>query len=334
MALAISTSRIFHGNSEAGRAYIAVYTEHMNKYIARRLQFVVLVVIVVTFLSFVLVYLAGDPARSLAGVDSTEADLAQIRQTYGLDRPLPEQYLIFVRDTLRGDLGRSFHFRTEVLPLVLEKFIVTLQLAAASIIISTIVALPLGIISAVRRGDLIDQLATLISLLGISTPGFWLGIILILVFADQLRLLPASGRDEGLKSVILPAVTLSGYTIGLMTSLIRRSMIEELRKPYIVVAKAKGLRSEQVQMGHALRNALIPVVTVAGLQFGAMLGGSIIVENVFAWPGLGQLMLQAIRASDLPVIRAAVLVVAITFVIINLFVDLLYGVIDPRIRFS
>ncbi len=305
----------------------------MNKYIVRRLQLVLVIAVIVTFLSFVLVYLAGDPARSLAGVDTTEANLAHIRETYGLDRPLHEQYLLFVTNALQGNLGRSFHFRTEVLPLVLEKFGTTLQLALVSLGLSIVIALPLGIVSAIRQRQLIDQLATLISLLGISTPGFWLGIILILVFADQLKILPASGRDEGLKSFILPAVTLSGYNVGLMTRLIRRSMLEELRRQYVVVAHSKGLRARRVHLDHALRNALIPTVTVAGLQFGAMLGGTIVVETVFAWPGLGSLMLQAIRASDLPIIRAAVLVVGISFVGVNLLVDLLYVVLDPRIRY-
>jgi ABC-type dipeptide/oligopeptide/nickel transport system permease component len=302
-------------------------------YILRRLQFAVVVVIVVTFLSFVLVYLSGDPARALAGVDTTEENLANIRQEYGLDRPLYEQYLTFVGGAVRGDLGRSFHFRTDVLPLVLDKFFITFQLAVASLILSTLVALPLGVLSAAGEGGPIDYVARLISLLGISTPGFWLGIILILIFADQLKILPASGREDGLSSFILPAITLSGYNIGLMTGLMRRSMLEELHRPYVTVAHAKGLRNWYVMVYHALRNALIPTVTVAGLQFGAMLGGSIVVETVFAWPGLGSLMLEAIRNTDLPIIRAAVLVVGVSFVFINLFVDLFYSVLDPRVRY-
>lgn len=290
------------------------------------------VVIAVTFLAFVLVYLAGDPARALAGVDTDEANLMQIRETYGLDRPLYEQYGRFVFNLLRGDLGRSFHFRVDVLPLVTEKFLITLQLALVSLLISVSIALPLGIISTLYRDRLADHVATVVSLLGVSTPGFWLGIVLILIFADQLKWLPASGRDAGWKSFILPAITLSGYNIGLMTRLMRRSMLEELQKPYVVVAHAKGLSPRRVHLYHVFRNALIPTVTVIGLQFGIMLGGSIVVETVFAWPGLGLLMIQAIRASDLPIIRAAVLVAGVAFVFINLIVDMLYTVLDPRVR--
>jgi ABC-type dipeptide/oligopeptide/nickel transport system permease component len=192
----------------------------------------------------------------------------------------------------------------------------------------------LGILSATRHNSLIDSLATIFSLLGISTPGFWLGILLILLFADWLQWLPPSGHDEGWRSLILPALTLSGYNIGLMTRLMRRSLLEELRKPYVMVAHAKGQHPWRVTLHHALRNALIPTVTVAGLQFGAMLGGSIVVETVFAWPGIGYLMIQAIRTNDLPVVRAVVLVVGLAFVLVNLCVDLLYGVLDPRIRYS
>ena len=306
----------------------------MGKYIARRMVFALLVVVAVTFLSFVLVYLAGDPARSLAGVDTTQENLDRIRENYGLDRPIYEQYAFFVGNALQGNLGRSFHFRVDVLPLVVEKFGVTMQLAVVSLLFSLAVALPLGIISARNRHQPADHAATLLSLLGVSTPSFWLGIILILIFADQLRLLPPSGRDDGFRSFILPAIALSGYNIGLITRLMRRSMLEEMKKQYVVVAHAKGLNDRRVYLGHALRNALIPTVTVAGLQFGALLGGSIVVETVFAWPGVGFLMIQAIRTNDLPVIRAVVLVVGVAFVVINLIVDLMYGVIDPRVVYE
>ena len=306
----------------------------MTTYLLRRLLFAVLVVFAVTFFSFVLVYLAGDPARSLAGVDTNDEHLAMIRKLYGLDLPLHQQYLFFLRNAVQGDLGTSFRYRMDVLPLVTEKFFITLQLAAASIILSVLVALPLGILAATRANQPTDHLATIFSLFGVSTPGFWLGILLILVFADQLRLLPPSGRDEGWKSLILPAIALSGYNIGLMTRLMRRSMLEELRKPYVMVAHAKGQRPRVVHVHHALRNALIPTVTVIGLQFGAMIGGSIVVETVFAWPGIGFLMIQAIRTNDLPIVRAVVLVVGLAFVAINLMVDLLYGVLDPRIRYN
>jgi ABC-type dipeptide/oligopeptide/nickel transport system permease component len=306
----------------------------MTTFLLRRLLFAILIVFAVTFFSFVLVYLAGDPARSLAGVDTSEERLDAIRRAYGLDQPLHEQYLLFLQNALRGNLGQSFRYQVDALPLVMQKFGVTLQLALASLAISLLVAVPLGILAATRHNRPADHTATLVSLLGISTPGFWLGILLILVFADWLRLLPPSGNDEGWRSLILPAITLSGYTIGLITRLMRRSMLEELRKPYVTVAHAKGQRRWRVYTNHALRNALIPTVTVAGLQFGAMLGGSLVVETVFAWPGIGFLMIQAIRTNDLPVVRAVVLVVGLAFVVVNLLVDLLYGVLDPRIRYQ
>jgi ABC-type dipeptide/oligopeptide/nickel transport system permease component len=322
-------------DESAGRprvASLALSEFGMATYLLRRLLFAMMVVLAVTFLSFLLVYLAGDPARSLAGVDTNEEHLAMIRQQYGLDLPLYEQYFRFLQNALQGNLGQSYRYQVDSLPLVISKFGLTLQLASASLVLSILVALPLGILAATHYRQATDHLATTVSLLGVSTPGFWLAIILILIFADWLRVLPASGHDQGWRSLILPVIALSGYNIGLITRLVRRSLLEELRKPYVTVAHAKGQRRWVVNLHHALRNSLIPTVTVLGLQFGGMLGGSIVVETVFAWPGIGFLMIQAIRTNDLPVIRAVVLVVGLAFVAINLVVDLLYGVLDPRIR--
>jgi peptide/nickel transport system permease protein len=305
----------------------------MTAFITRRLLFAVAVAFAVTFLAFILVYLKGDPARSLAGVDTTEENLERIREAYGLNQPLHEQYFFFLRNAVQGDLGRSFHFRMDVLPLVMDKFWATMQLAVVSLIFSILIALPLGVFSALNEGKLVDHVATLVSLLGVSTPNFWLGIILILVLADQFRLLPPSGRSDSL-SFVMPALALSGYNIGLMTRLMRRSMLEELRKDYVVVARSKGLSPFNVNVQHALRNALIPTITVAGLQFGTLIGGSIVVETIFAWPGLGFLMIQSIRANDLPIIRAAVLFMGITFVVINLIADITYSILDPRIIYK
>jgi ABC-type dipeptide/oligopeptide/nickel transport system permease component len=302
-------------------------------YILQRLIFAVVVIFAVTFVSFVLVYLAGDPVRALAGIDTTPAHLERIRERYGLHLPLHEQYFYFVTNALQGDLGRSFRYNTDVLPLVMSRFSLTLQLAALSLLLSLLIALPLGIVAAIKRHTWVDHLASFISLVGVSIPSFWLGILLILIFADHFRLLPPSGADDGLRSLIMPAVALSGYNIGLMTRLIRRSFLEEMKKQYVTVAHAKGLPVLQVQGHHILRNALIPTVTVAGLQFGVMLGGSIVVETVFALPGLGFLIIQAIRTNDLPIVRAAVLVIGISFVLINFFVDFLYSVLDPRVRY-
>jgi ABC-type dipeptide/oligopeptide/nickel transport system permease component len=305
----------------------------MLTFILRRLLFALFVLIAVTLLSFILVYLAGDPARSLAGIDANEERLSQIREAYGLEQPILTQYLIFVGNALQGELGWSFRYRTPVLPLVAEKFVATLQLAIISLLFSLGVAIPLGVFAALWRNTLFDSLSLLLSLVGVSTPGFWLGIILILIFSDALRLLPPSGR-EGLQSFVLPGLTLSGYGIGMLTRLLRRAVIEEMREGYVATARAKGLAEHLVQLRHILRNALIPTVTVAGLQFGAMLGGTIVVETVFAWPGVGSLMLQALQSSDLPIIRAVVLVIGASFVLINLSVDVLYVYLDPRIRYQ
>jgi peptide/nickel transport system permease protein len=306
----------------------------MAVYLLRRLLFAVVVLIAVSFFSFVLVFLAGDPARSLAGVDTNEDHLAMIRRTYGLDRPIHEQYMLFLRNAAQGQLGRSFRYNMDAGPLVAQKFGLTLQLALASLALSLVIALPLGILAAVYRRTPLDDATTFVSLLGVSTPGFWLGILLILLFADWLRWLPPSGNQDGLRSLVLPALALSGYNIGLLTRLVRRSMIDELRQPYVTVAHAKGQRPLWVYLNHALRNALIPTVTVIGLQFGALLGGSLVIETIFAWPGLGHLMIQAIRTNDLPVVRAAVLVAGTAFVFVNLCVDLVYGLLDPRIRYK
>lgn len=303
-------------------------------YILRRLLFAVVVIFAVTFISFVLVYLSGDPARTLAGVDTTSAHLERIRERYGLNLPLHEQYFFFVTNAFQGDLGRSFRYNTDVLPLIMSKFGLTLQLATLSLLLSLFIALPLGIIAAMKHHTWIDSFASFVSLVGVSIPSFWLGILLILIFADHFRLMPPSGADEGIRSLIMPAIALSGYNIGLMTRLIRRSFLEEMKKQYVSVAHAKGLPMLQVQGHHILRNALIPTVTVAGLQFGIMLGGSIVVETVFALPGLGFLIIQAIRTNDLPIVRAAVLVIGVSFVLINFLVDSLYGVLDPRVRYS
>lgn len=302
-------------------------------FILRRLLFAVVVLVAVTLLSFILVYLSGDPARSLAGIDANEERLTEIRAAYGLDQPLLTQYGLFASRALRGELGYSFRYRTEVGPLVAEKFVITLQLALVSLLFSLVVAIPLGIFSAIRRNTPFDSLSMVLSLVGVSTPGFWLGILLILIFADFWQLLPPSGR-EGPQSFILPGLTLSGYGIGMITRLMRRAVIDELREGYVTTARAKGLAETEVRNRHILRNALIPTVTVTGLQFGAMLGGTIVVETVFAWPGVGLLMLQALQSSDLPVIRAVVLVVGAAFVLINLLVDIVYVYLDPRIRYS
>jgi ABC-type dipeptide/oligopeptide/nickel transport system permease component len=239
--------------------------------------------------------------------------------------------MLFVGRAFSGDLGESFRYRTAALPLVLGRLPTTLLLACASVVFSTAISLPLGVLAATRRGRFADALASTMALLAISMPSFWLGVILILVFAGALRMLPASGSGTW-QQLILPTITISAFSIGLLTRLIRRAVGEALAQPFVTTARAKGLDERTIAWVHVLRNSAIPVVTVMGLQFGALVGGSVVVETVFAWPGVGWLMIQSIEARDLPVIRAAVLVLAIFIVLINLTVDVLYTVLDPRIR--
>jgi peptide/nickel transport system permease protein len=305
----------------------------MARLILKRLWQAVLVLIVVSILSFLLVYLSGDPARALVPMDATQEDYENIKIQFGLDRPIYIQYLIFVKQALKGDLGDSFRYRQESLSMVLQRLPATLLLVSASILLAVIISIPLGVFTAVRKDTIYDHIGTVISLTGISIPAFWAGILLILFFAGHLGWLPPSGKG-GLSHLILPAVANSLMIIGLLTRLTRSTMVDELDKEYIVALRAKGLPRSKIEYKHALKNSLIPIVTVVGLQFGRLLGGSVIIENVFAWPGVGWLLYSAITLRDLPLIRAAVLVIALMFVIINLIVDILYAFIDPRIRYT
>jgi peptide/nickel transport system permease protein len=303
----------------------------MARYLVRRLLQAVLVLFAVSILTFALIYLAGDPVRAMVPADARQEDVDNIRRGFGLDQPLHVQYVRFLERAAQGDLGQSFKYRTNAMELVLQRLPHTVLLASTSILIAVIVSIPLGVLAATRRGGFADVIATSFALLSISTPAFWLGLIGILVFADALRLLPASGAGTW-QHLVLPAVTLSAYSIGLITRLVRATMIDILRQNYITAARAKGLSWVAVNYRHALRNGLIPTVTVLGLQFGALLGGSVVVETVFAWPGLGWLLVQSINSRDLPLVRAIVLVISLFFVAINLMVDLLYSSLDPRIR--
>lgn len=303
----------------------------MLNFLLRRLGFGLIVLLLVTFFAFILVYLTGDPAVTLAGMDASPADVERIRAAYGLDQPLFVQYLQFLGNALQGDLGTSFRTKAPVGPLVLERLFITLQLVLVSMVISLGVGIPLGVLAATSRSRVLKSLVTGFSVLTVSTPAFWVGLILILVFADQLRLLPASGRG-GPESFILPAITLSLYTVGLIIRLVRRSLSDELGSQYVLTGAAKGLARPRIVLRHALRNALIPTVTVVGLQLGYVVGGSIVVESIFAWPGIGSLMINSINTTDMPVVRAIVLVAGAAFVIINLLVDLSYAWLDPKVK--
>jgi peptide/nickel transport system permease protein len=305
----------------------------MVKYVIRRIPQLFLILLGASLLSFLLIHLSGDPVRALLPLDASEQDMARIRATWGLDQPLPIQYAVFLREAVTGNLGQSFRYRRDALSLVLERIPATFTLALASIILAFIVSMPLGILASTRPGGVVDAFSSILLSLCIAVPSFWLGLVLILVFADALHWLPAAGR-AGWKSLILPTVTMSTFSIGLITRLVRASMLEELRRAYVTWARAKGLSEVVVYSRHALRNALVPAVTVIGLQFGQFIGGSMVVETVFAWPGIGWLMIQAIYARDLPLIRAVVLIMAVFFVLINLAVDIVYAYLDPRISYE
>lgn len=305
----------------------------MAQFLLRRLQHLVWVLLAVSMLVFLLIYLSGDPVTLLAPLDASPEDKARISQLYGLDQPIPVQYVNFLRDALRGDLGESYRYHRPALGLVLEKLPATIQLALFSLFLTIVLGIPLGIWAGTRAHGTVDWLVSIITFVGISIPSFWLGILLILLFADRLRWLPSSGSGS-LGHMIMPGFTLALYSIGLVSRLVRSTLIDTLGRDFIRTARAKGLGERLVLYRHALRNTMIPTVTVLGLQLGGLLGGSVVVESVFAWPGVGWLMLQGIQNRDIPLVRAVVLVVGLAFVLINLCVDLLYGFVDPRIRYE
>lgn len=306
----------------------------MAHYIQRRLLLSVVVLIGVTVVVSGMMLISGDPiAIMLAGGTSTELQREQLRHEYGFDRPFVVQYLDFVAGAVRGDLGRSLRMNQPVLQVVLERLPYTLVLATTSMLFAIAVAVPVGVISAARPGSLIDHAGRLLTLIGQSVPLFWLGIMLVMIFSVRLRWLPSAGATSA-TSIILPAFTLGLYPMARIARTLRASMLEVLTRDYCLTARGKGLSEERVVIGHALRNAALPVVTVIGLQFGALLGGAVVTETIFAWPGLGWLSVQAIGWRDLPLVRGIVAIVAVMFIAINFLTDLLYAYLNPRIRYG
>ena len=285
-----------------------------------------------TIILFVLLRIGGDPVAHLVDPEASVEEVAKVRAAYGFDRPYHEQYLRQLGMMLAGDFGDSFRFRSPAMPLVLERLPATLELALASMLVALIIAIPAGLLSAIYQNSWLDLFVTVGSTLGRAMPNFWIGIMLILFFSVQLRWLPVSGRDEA-ASIVLPAITLGSSIATTLARVLRSSMLEVLRQEYIVTARAKGVSQGMVIMHHALRNALITFVTVFGLQMAWLLGGAVIVENVFAWPGMGRLILASVQVRDLAVVQAGVFVFALVVMVTNLLVDLSYAVIDPRIRF-
>ena len=303
----------------------------MLQYGLRKLGHTALVALGVVTLAFAALRLSGDPAATMLPGDSSVEELAALRLALGLDRPLVVQYVAFLGDAVRGDFGTSFRHQQPALPLVLERLPATLELAFAALVLAIVIALPLGILAAIYRGRVVDMLAMAFAVVGQATPYFWMGIMLILIVSLELGWLPTSGRG-GWQHLILPAVTLGTHFAAALARLTRTSMLEVLGQNFVVTARAKGLAERTVVLGHALKNAAVPIMTLIGLQFGTLLGGAVVTETIFAWPGVGRLAVQSIFVRDYPVVQAGVLVLAMSFVAINLAVDVLYGWLDPRIR--
>jgi peptide/nickel transport system permease protein len=303
----------------------------MLGYVFRKVFHTAFVALGVVTLAFAALRLSGDPAATMLPGDASVEELVALRHQLGLDGPLWLQYVQFLGGALTGDFGTSFRHQQPALPLVLERLPATLELAGAALALAVALALPLGILAAVYRGRLLDVLAMAFAVVGQATPYFWMGIMLILVVSVELGWLPTSGRG-GLERLILPAVTLGTHFAASLARLTRTSMLEVLGQQFVTTARAKGLSERSVVLAHALKNAAVPVVTLIGLQFGTLLGGAVVTETIFAWPGVGRLAVQSVFVRDYPVVQAGVFVLALTFVAINLLVDLLYGVLDPRIR--
>jgi peptide/nickel transport system permease protein len=304
------------------------------RYLVRRILLTVPVILGVATLVFSLIHLVpGDPAQVMLGEGASEKDVAELRTRLGLDRPLLEQYGSFLSGLIRGDLGSSFRTGLPVTTSIVERVPATVELALASMAVAMLVALPLGVIAAVRQGRFADHAAMTLALGGVSIPNFWLGPMLAIIFSIQLGVFPVSGRG-GWESLVLPAVSLGAALAAILARMTRASLLEELRELYVRAARARGVSRGRAIIRHALRNSLIPLVTILGLQFGAVLTGAIITETIFAWPGIGRLLIQSITSRDYPLVQGCILLIAVTYVTVNLITDLLYGVLDPRIRYD
>jgi peptide/nickel transport system permease protein len=321
----------------------------MLAFILRRLVQAAIVMLTVGFIAFMLFQYVGDPVVNLLGQDATPQQRLQLRADLGLDRPFPAQFARFVGNALNGEFGLSLRQGRKVSSLIAERFPATVELSLTAAALALTVGVPLGIYAALRRGSVGSQLAMTLSLVGVSLPTFLIGILLILVFAVQLKWLPSFGRGEvvafggwtsgwfsvdGWKHLLLPALTLSIFQLTLTMRLVRAEMLEVMRSEYIKFARARGLSDLAIHFGHALRNTLVPVITVTGLQLGSLIAFAIITETVFQWPGMGLLFIQAVQFADVPVMAAYLCLISLIFVVINLIVDLLYFVVDPRLRIA
>lgn len=334
----------------------------MLKYILKRLALLVPVIIGVSVLVFLVMHVfTTDPASIILGQHATAEQVEKLREELGLNKPLYVQYFMFMKGVLHGNFGNSLITKTSVTNEILSRFPATIELALAAIIIASIFGILMGILSAVKQNSIVDYISMFVSLIGVSMPIFWLGLMLIVLFSVKLHLLPVSGRitigmepihitglylidslisgnmaafKDSLKHLILPSIALASYSTAIIARMTRSTMLEIIQQDYIRTARAKGLFEKAVILKHALRNALIPITTVIGLQLGSLLGGAVLTETVFSWPGVGSYTIDAILKSDYPVVQGAVMIFATVFVLVNLVVDLLYAYLDPRIKYS
>lgn len=304
----------------------------MLRYIASRLLYMIPVLWLVVSVVFLLIHLVpGDPIQAMLGEGASSTDIQAARHAYGLDVPIGHQYVNYWKNVLHGDLGRSLRFDQPVTRIIVQRYPWTLQLTLASMFVALLISIPAGVRSARRRNRWDDRVLSFVSLLGLSFPNFALGPILILFFAIKLGWLPVSGSGT-LAHLVLPAITMGGALAAILTRMVRTAMLEELSQDYIRTARAKGLSENAVVYKHALRNALIPVLTIVGLQFGALLAGAIVTETIFSWPGIGRLTIQAIGNRDYYLVQGAILIIGLTYVVVNFFTDFLYSLANPRIR--
>ena len=305
----------------------------MIKFLLKRILEFIPVLLIISFIVFSLVYIAGDPVALMLPEDASQEDVEQLRTSMGLDKPFVVQYGNYMLNLVQGDFGQSFRYNTAALPLVLERLPATLELGIAAMIIAIIVAIPLGVWSATKKNTSMDLLATGGAVLGKAMPSFWLGIMLILFFSVMLGWFPVSGRGTP-AHLVLPAISLATGIAAEMTRLIRSNMVEILSQDYVRTAKSKGIRNFFVVYKHAFRNSLIPVVTITALQTSTLVGGALITETVFSWPGLGQLLIQAVNTRDMAIVQASVFVIAILVIFMNLLADVVYRILDPRIKYN
>jgi len=302
------------------------------RYLVRRILLTIPVLLGVATLVFSLIHLVpGDPAQAMLGDGAAPQDIAELRKNLGLERPLLEQYVTFLRQAIAGDLGRSFRTGQPVTSMILERLPATAELALAAMFVAILIAIPLGVVAAVWRGTAVDYGAMTFALAGVSIPNFWLGPLLAIVFAVELGWLPVSGRGSP-AHLVLPAISLGLALAAILARMTRASLLDELRELYVRAARARGASPSIAITAHALRNSMVPLLTIVALQFGAVLTGAVITETIFAWPGIGRLLIQSIGFRDYPMVQGCILLIAVTYVTVNLVTDLMYGVLDPRIR--